>query len=185
VVTSPHSAATICVSSSLVRGFASGGIGPRDISTGQSNNSTASLGGTTYFGGSLELQFPIFGLPREIGLRGAIFADAGTLFGYKGRKNFAGEVFNCGQDPLPAGNPCFPGVGGALPTNPQSNTLRVRDDSGIRSSVGASLLWASPLGPIRFDYAFALTKDEGELVGLKRVGGDVTQAFRFSGGTSF
>jgi outer membrane protein insertion porin family len=170
---------------SLVRGFASGGIGPRDISTGQSNNSTASLGGTTYFGGSLELQFPIFGLPREIGLRGAIFADAGTLFGYKGRKNFAGEVFNCGQDPLPAGNPCFPGVGAAPPTNPQSTTLRVRDDSGIRSSVGASLLWASPLGPIRFDYAFALTKDDGEIVAGRKVGGDVTQAFRFSGGTSF
>ena len=31
----------------------------------------------------------------------------------------------------------------------------------IRSSVGASLLWTSPLGPIRFDYAFALSKDEG------------------------
>ena len=29
-------------------------------------------------------QFPIFGLPREIGLKGALFADAGTLFGYSG-----------------------------------------------------------------------------------------------------
>ena len=45
----------------------------------------------------------------------------------------------------------------------------------IRSSVGASLLWASPLGPIRFDYAYAMTKDQY----------DVTQAFRFSGGTQF
>ena len=36
----------------------------------------------------------------------------------------------------------------------------VRDNKDIRSSVGASLLWSSPLGPIRFDYAFALTKDE-------------------------
>jgi outer membrane protein insertion porin family len=168
---------------SLVRGFASGGIGPRDISTGQSNNSTASLGGTTYFGGSLELQFPIFGLPREIGLRGAIFADAGTLFGYKGRTNFTGFVNNCTVAP----NPCYGNLLGVGGTNPQSNTLKVRDDSGIRSSVGASLLWASPLGPIRFDYAFALTKDDGVLdVGTgKKLGGDVTQAFRFSGGTSF
>ncbi len=165
---------------SLVRGFASGGIGPRDISTGASNNRTSSLGGTTYFGGTLELQFPIFGLPREVGLRGAIFADAGTLFGYNGRRNFAGFVNDCMA--VVALNPCIGGVGG---TNPQSSTLKVRDDKGIRSSVGASLLWASPLGPIRFDYAFALTKDEGEIVAGKRVGGDVTQAFRFSGGTSF
>ncbi len=165
---------------SLVRGFASGGIGPRDISTGASNNRTSSLGGTTYFGGTLELQFPIFGLPREVGLRGAIFADAGTLFGYNGRRNFAGFVNDCMA--VVALNPCIGGVGG---TNPQSSTLKVRDDKGIRSSVGASLLWASPLGPIRFDYAFALTKDEGEIIAGNRVGGDVTQAFRFSGGTSF
>ena len=39
----------------------------------------------TYFGGSAEVQFPIFGLPKEIGLKGAIFADAGTLFGYQGQ----------------------------------------------------------------------------------------------------
>ena len=89
---------------SLVRGFASGGIGPRDISRGQTNNNTSSLGGTSYFGGTLELQFPIFGLPREIGLRGAIFADAGTLFGYKGRTDFAGYVNDCLD---PALNPCF------------------------------------------------------------------------------
>ena len=31
------------------------------------------------------MQFPIFGLPKEIGLKGAFFADAGTLFGYQGQ----------------------------------------------------------------------------------------------------
>ena len=46
------------------------------------------IGGTTYFGGSLEVQFPIFGLPRELGLKGAVFADAGTLFGYEGPTHF-------------------------------------------------------------------------------------------------
>jgi outer membrane protein insertion porin family len=57
----------------------------------------------------------------------------------------------------------------------------------LRSSVGASVLWQSPLGPIRFDYAVALSKDEGVLdpkTGL-RLGGDRTQNFRFSGGTRF
>lgn len=165
---------------SLVRGFASGGIGPRDISAGVANNQTASLGGTTYFGGSLELQFPIFGLPREIGLRGAIFADAGTLFNYK-----SGTIFN-NLVGLPANTPCQ--VRYQAPTWSQNNCIDVWDDNMIRSSVGASLLWASPLGPIRFDYAFALSKSDGVVTptsGGRRVGGDVTQAFRFSGGTSF
>lgn len=148
----------------LVRGFAPGGIGPRDASG--SNNRTAGLGGTTYFGGSAEVQFPIWGMPREVGLRGALFADAGTLFGYEGATNFSGLVKDCSV----AGN-CAAG----LTTNPQSTTLNVRNSTKIRSSVGASVLWSSPLGPIRFDYAFVLSKDQR----------DVTQAFRFSGGTSF
>ncbi|MFL4998748.1 MAG: BamA/TamA family outer membrane protein, partial [Microvirga sp.] len=55
-----------------------------------------------------------------------------------------------------------------------------------RSSVGASLLWNSPLGPIRFDYAVALSKEEGVVdANGNRVGADRTQAFRFSGGTRF
>ncbi len=71
----------------LVRGFAPGGIGPRDISY-LGNLEAAGLGGTTYFGGTAEVQFPIFGLPKEIGLKGAFFTDAGTLFGYNGPTNF-------------------------------------------------------------------------------------------------
>ena len=50
------------------------------------------LGGTTYFGGSAEIQFPIFGLPREVGLKGAVFADAGTLFGFQGATNYANTI---------------------------------------------------------------------------------------------
>ncbi len=147
---------------SLVRGFAPSGIGPRDMSGDFQNNA---LGGTTYFGGTLEVQFPIFGLPREIGLKGAVFADAGTLFGYEGQKDFAtslGVPTNC------LGAPNYA-------ANRQPTCVNVKDDKAIRSSVGVSLLWASPLGPLRFDYAFVLSK----------VTGDQTQAFRFSGGTSF
>ncbi|MGV6871100.1 outer membrane protein assembly factor BamA [Pseudochelatococcus sp. B33] len=147
---------------SLVRGFAPSGIGPRDMSGDFQNNA---LGGTTYFGGTLEVQFPILGLPREIGLKGAVFADAGTLFGYEGQKDFAtslGVPTNC------------LGLPGYDPAR-QPTCVDVKDDKSIRSSVGVSLLWASPLGPLRFDYAFVLSK----------VRGDQTQAFRFSGGTSF
>jgi outer membrane protein insertion porin family len=129
---------------SLVRGFESSGIGPRDIST--LDSAANAVGGTTYFGASVEVQFPMPLVPRALGMRGALFADAGTLFGYKGNTQFQG-----------------------------GNTITVRDDRTIRSSVGAGLLWNSPLGPIRFDYAIATSKAKG----------DRTQAFRFSGGTSF
>ena len=46
---------------------------------------------------------------------------------------------------------------------------------GFRSSAGVGLIWDSPLGPLRFDLAFALTKQSY----------DRTQVFRFSGGTKF
>lgn len=161
---------------SLVRGFATNGIGPRDISSYDTNANA--IGGTTYFGGSLEVQFPIWGLPRELGLKGAVFADAGTLFGYKGPTQF--DTNNNGI------------IDGFAPTGCTQSAIvsqeciLVRDSKTIRSSVGASILWTSPLGPIRVDYAFALTKDEGIMTpsGV-RIGGDRTQAFRFSGGSRF
>ena len=148
----------------LVRGFAPGGIGPRDI--GDLNALAFNgLGGAHYAGASAEVQFPIYGLPRDLGLRGAVFADAGTLFGYSGQRTFFGQTV--GACP-------YAGVGvGSLRSQP--GYVCVRDSDTIRSSVGASLLWASPVGPLRFDYAFALTKDKD----------DQTQAFRFSGGTQF
>ncbi|WP_349370810.1 outer membrane protein assembly factor BamA [Salinarimonas sp.] len=128
---------------SLVRGFEPSGIGPRD----QLGNA---IGGTTYAGGSLEVQFPLPLLPRDLGFKGAVFADVGTLVNYEGQR-----VFRL--------------------ANGTTETITVNDNDEIRSSIGASLLWASPLGPLRFDYAYALSKADG----------DQTQAFRFSGGTSF
>jgi outer membrane protein insertion porin family len=161
----------------LVRGFAPSGIGPRDISSGDANSNA--LGGTTYFGGSLEVQFPIYGIPRDLGLKGAVFADAGTLFGYAGKK-----VFDVNRDGVVNG---LTGAGCAIAgITVQPECVQVHDSKTIRSAVGASLLWASPLGPIRFDYAYALSKDDG-VIGANgvRAGGDQLQAFRFSGGTRF
>jgi outer membrane protein insertion porin family len=151
----------------LVRGFAPGGMGPRDISD-MSSLAGNGLGGTTYVGASAELQFPIFGLPREVGLKGAIFADAGTLFGYQGQTNYS-SLWG-----LPNTTPCW-GTNQAASGYTQNNCLAVNDDRSIRSSVGASLIWASPIGPIRIDYAYAVTKGKY----------DQLQAFNFTGGASF
>ncbi len=56
-----------------LRGFQRGGIGPRDIATGDA------LGGDSYYTASAEIGFPL-GLPDDLGFRGAIFADAGSLW---------------------------------------------------------------------------------------------------------
>jgi len=146
---------------SLVRGFAPAGIGARDISPGI-NPYGNPLGGTKYWGASLESQFPLWGVPKDLGLKGAVFADAGALWGYNGQTNFAG------------GAPCtFFGPGNGFK---QGTCVTLGGDTPVvRTSAGASLIWASPLGPIRFDFAKAITKNPW----------DQTQFFSFTGGTTF
>ena len=147
---------------SLVRGFAPGGIGPRDIASDY-NIEAAALGGTSYYGASAEVDFPIFGLPREIGLKGALFADAGNVIGYSGQTNFSSFL----------GYTYCPGQNVILITQP--SCANVWDPNVIRTAVGASLIWASPMGPIRFDFALPITKGKY----------DQTQFFNFSGGATF
>jgi len=122
-----------------IRGFAPYGYGPRDLTTG------LALGGKTFVGGTAEVSFPLPLLPPDFGLRGAVFADAGTLFG--------------ADVPASCGGICGP----------------VADDAMIRSSVGASIIWASPFGSIRADFADAITKATY----------DQTQFFRLGAGTAF
>ena len=108
------------LSSGDIRGFESGGIGPRATATGDS------LGGTTYFTASAEVNFPLPFVGRDAGFRGAFFADAGTLYGNDVRTVAADAVRGT--------------------------------DLAWRASVGASVIWASPFGPLRFDYAIPVKK---------------------------
>ena len=57
----------------------------------------------------------------------------------------------------------------------QYSCAQVYDKTIVRSSAGVSLIWASPLGPIRIDYALAITKTKY----------DQLQPFSFSGGATF
>ena len=68
----------------LVRGFAPNGIGPRDLTFFPYTGTGDALGGTKYWGASAELQMPFWFLPKEVGLKGAVYADAGSLWDYKG-----------------------------------------------------------------------------------------------------
>ena len=102
------------------------------------------IGGTKYFVTTAEAQTPVPFVPSEFGLKVAVFGDAGTVYGY-------------------GGPTYFPKFG---------QSVQVADSTFIRSSVGAGLVWDSPLGPLRVDYAFPLTK----------TGYDVLQPFHFGVG---
>jgi outer membrane protein insertion porin family len=58
---------------SQLRGFASGGVGPRDRVTDDA------LGGNAFWTASAELTFPL-GLPEELGLLGRVFSDVGAAW---------------------------------------------------------------------------------------------------------
>jgi len=152
----------------LVRGFAPNGIGPRDINPYGTQDA---LGGTKYWGASYELQMPFWFLPKEVGLKGALYADAGGLYDYQGPTSWTltNEVNVPGcKPPTQANAPGGP--------NPGTCTGLIFDSSNIvRTSVGVGLIWASPFGPLRFDYAIPLTKGPFDRV----------QQFKFGGGTSF
>jgi outer membrane protein insertion porin family len=149
----------------LVRGFAPNGIGPRDINP---YGTMDALGGTKYWGASYELQMPFWFLPKEVGLRGAVYADAGGLWDYQGPTSWAatGEVNTPG---------CIAPTIRPIITPGTCTGLQYDGANVIRSSVGVGLIWASPFGPLRFDYAVPLTKGANDRV----------QQFKFGGGTSF
>lgn len=123
-----------------IRGFRSSGFGPRDV------NGDA-LGGNIYAAATAEVQFPFPVLPRELGLKGALFADAGTLF----------------DTDADVDDPDTIGIETPL------------DEASLRSAVGGSILWASPLGPLRADFAYVISSEAY----------DREQSFRFGGGTRF
>jgi outer membrane protein insertion porin family len=151
----------------LVRGFAPNGIGPRDLNPFGTQDA---IGGTKYWGASLELQMPFWFLPKEVGLKGAVYADAGGLFDYQGPTTWS--VTN--EMTTTRNSNCIPST--LSPATAGTCTGLVYDNGNVvRSSVGVGLIWQSPFGPLRFDYAVPITKGKN----------DRTQEFRFGGGTSF
>ncbi|TIU80288.1 MAG: outer membrane protein assembly factor BamA [Mesorhizobium sp.] len=110
----------------MIRGFAYGGIGPAAPAPSDDH-----LGGTTYFNASAEAQFPMPVIPESFGLRGAVFADAATLYGSKIETALVDQ-----------------------------STV----DMQWRASVGVGLMWASPFGPIRIDYAIPVLKEDTDEV---------------------
>jgi outer membrane protein insertion porin family len=146
----------------LVRGFQPAGIGPRDLTPGTTGDN---IGGTMYWGASMEFQYPFYFLPKDSGFKGAVFVDSGSVWGYKGETTNAatGEI-NGMVVPSPPNTPFVCQCGMIYGDGPE-----------VRASAGASLIWDSPFGPLRFDFAYPILKQ----------GYDRTQFFAFGGGAHF
>jgi outer membrane protein insertion porin family len=129
-----------------VRGFYRAGIGPRDL------NTRDALGGKTYWAATAEVRFPLPLIPEEIGMSGAVFVDAGSVFD---AADFAKN--------LPQG--CNIG---------DRSMVCLADSNSVRSAVGASLMWQSPVGPLRLDYAHTLTKESYDRIQQIRFGASTT-----------
>jgi outer membrane protein insertion porin family len=130
-----------------IRGFNRGGFGPRDLNTDDA------LGGHSFWATTAEVRFPLPFIPEDLGLGGAVFVDAGQLFG-------------AGAFAKNAPQGCSPG---------DNTVVCLVDDMAIRASAGFSILWNSPLGPLRLDIAKAFLKQDY----------DDEQLIRFGASTKF
>ena len=153
-----------------VRGFQRAGYGPRDACRDPINNDAVhnctkdSLGGQLFWASTAEVRFPIPFLPENLGIQGAVFVDAGSLWD---PSNLATQAVTL--PPLP---------GGCSSKNLGKTCGEgsfIFDSSQVRLSTGFSIIWQSPLGPLRADIAEALLKANF----------DKTELFRFGASTNF
>ncbi len=127
----------------LVRGFAPNGFGPRVVTPGVSQDT---IGGNVYWTTTAELQAPVPFITADAGLKMALFADAGSLWA----SNMASTASLASMSPA----------------------QQIANARAIRASVGASLIWDSPFGALRVDYAYPIAKQTF----------DVTQRLNFTAG---
>ena len=127
----------------LVRGFAPNGFGPRDITPGTTQDN---IGGNIYWTTSAELQAPMPLVSADAQLKVALFSDAGSLWATN--------------------------ASSAASLASLSPSQQIANSRAIRASVGGSLIWDSPFGALRVDYAYPVAKQSY----------DVTQRLNFSAG---
>jgi len=136
-----------------IRGFERAGYGPRDACENPttlnrvSNCRRDSLGGKYYWATTAEIRFPFPLIPDSLGMQGAVFVDAGSLW-----------------EPSAS----------ALQAVSEEGSF-IFDSDQVRLSTGFSIIWQSPLGPLRADIAEALLKADF----------DETELFRFGASTNF
>ncbi|MEO9648728.1 MAG: outer membrane protein assembly factor BamA [Roseobacter sp.] len=110
------------LSTDTIRGFESGGIGPRDLSESDEDP----LGGNLFVAARFEAEFPL-GLPEEYGITGGVFYDIGNLYDLSDVNLSGGNV--------------------------------VGESGSFRHVIGVSILWDTPVGPLRFNFSDAIRKE--------------------------
>ena len=141
-----------------IRGFERAGYGPRDAcenpltGVGLPDCQRDSLGGKYYWATTAEIRFPFPLIPDSLGMQGAVFVDAGSLWG-----------------------PSQSAIDAVYPPKPVGEGSFIFDSDQVRLSTGFSIIWQSPLGPLRADIAEALLKADF----------DKTELFRFGASTNF
>lgn len=131
---------------STFRGFDIAGVGPRQLVLVEDTNANAtnilegpSQGANAFAIGTFQIDFPL-GLPKEFGLGAAAFVDFGTVGILDDSSSLAGPRLEVA-----------PGV---------FQTVFFGDDLSLRASAGISVFWDSPFGPVQFDFAEVLLREE-------------------------
>ncbi len=137
----------------------------------------------------------IFGLGRNVRLNDRFFRGGPTFRGFEtsgiGPRDtvtndaVGGQLYGIGTAEVvfPLGLPEEFGIKGAIFSDvgtlgivdEDQFSANVDDNLGLRLSVGVSVLWDSPFGPIRLDFSNPLIREDF----------DQEEAFRFSAGTRF
>ncbi|MEZ5892330.1 MAG: outer membrane protein assembly factor BamA [Parvularculaceae bacterium] len=158
---------------STFRGFEVAGVGPRYFSGVPLSNGMGvigrvdskgnlvgqSIGAKAYAIGTAEILLPL-PLPKEYGIRASLFSDFGTV----GLVDSETKALN--NDPAYFVDTDGDMIGDLAP---------IQDDLSLRMTAGVSVSWDSPFGPVRFDFAKIIRKEDY----------DQTEGFRFSAGTNF
>ncbi|UOO82284.1 outer membrane protein assembly factor BamA [Uruburuella testudinis] len=134
-----------------VRGYESGTLGPKVY---DDDGDVISYGGNKKANVSAELLFPMPGVKDARTVRLSAFADAGSV--WDGKTYTAADSDN-----------------GASIYGSRSHKSSFKEE--LRYSTGMAVTWLSPLGPMKFSYAYPLNKKKG----------DEIQRFQFQLGTTF
>ncbi|OSI35999.1 outer membrane protein assembly factor BamA [Neisseria dumasiana] len=141
-----------------VRGFESGTLGPKVYDR---YGEVISYGGNKKANVSAELLFPMPGIKDSRTVRLSMFADAGSVWDGKTYNNSSSDPFHT--------------TGAAQNVYGKDAVHKSTFKEELRYSAGAAVTWLSPLGPMKFSYAYPLKKKQG----------DEIQRFQFQLGTTF
>ncbi len=106
---------------------------------------TNTLRGNYFAVAKLEAEFPL-GIPEEYGIRGAAFLDVGSVWGLDNKNvSLTTRISDTPMDVKDVGTPS------------------IDDGFNLRAAAGVSLLWNTPIGPLRFNFSRALVKEDYDI----------------------